>query len=405
MPKSFESKNSRSSRLQRHPVTLQRPGAAPVLENALLPRLDLEDYVPSIRPWIRTGTLAVVASAALGVGFMAVSPYKVVVRGQGFIRPAGEQVLVNAPFDGRVVSIDVRLNQPVEVGQPIVTLDRAQLRGELVEAGRSREALIQQMRALRLQTQSDYARAKLEVEKSRSTLAFARSELKRYEDLVRQGAASASLYDAKRATAQEATATLSQAIESLDAVRSQASSREAELLKEMASVERSSQQGARNLISAIVRSPAQGIVFQLQVQNPQQTISAGQSLAVITPSSAEKLAKVEARSEDVDNIRPGQKAELRIAGCPYPDFGTLPARVISVSPDVLPLRGGTEGTEGAAQSSNLYEVKLKLDRTQLSGYGRRCEVKLGMQLQADIITRQETILRFALRKTRLLLRQ
>lgn len=385
--------------------SLQRSGPSALSEAVLLPQLDLEDYVPSIRPWLRISTLAVVASAALGVGFMAVSPYRVVVRGPGFVRPAGEQVLVNAPFEGRVVSIDVRTNQAVEAGQPIVTLDRSRLRGEVQQAGRSREALAQQMQALRQQAEADLAKAELEVEKNRSSLEFARSEMQRYELLARQGAAPTSLFEAKRASLAEATATYNQAVQSLTAVRPQARSREAELRKEMSVIERSSQEGARNLVNATVRAPVKGIVFQLKVQNPEQTIAAGQELAVITPSSAEKLVKVEVRSEDVDNIRPGQRAELRIAGCPYPDFGTLPARVISVSPDALPQRSATEGTEGAAQASNLYEVKLKPERALLQGGSRSCEVKLGMQLQADIITRQETILRFVLRKTRLLVGQ
>jgi len=368
----------------------------------LLPRLDLEDYIPSVRPWLPISSLAVISSAALGVGFMAVCPYRVVVRGPGWIRPAGEQVLVNAPFEGRVVSIDVRTNQPVAAGQPIVTLDRARLRGEVQLAGRSREALRQQMQALRQEATADYSRAELEVEKSRSTLDFARSEVRRYENLVRQGAATASLFEAKRAAVAEATATYNQAIENLDAVRSQARSREAELRREWAGIDRSSQEGARNLVNATVRSPVKGIIFQLQVQNPQQTIAAGQALAVITPSSAEKLVKVEVRSEDVQDIIPGQRADLRIASCPYPDFGTLPARVISVSPDALPQRGVAEGTEGVAPSSNLYEVTLKPLRLVLRGSARSCAVKMGMHLKADILTREETVLRFVLRKTRLL---
>jgi multidrug resistance efflux pump len=395
------------------PGPLVRRPAAPLAARAaaearvaeLLPRLDMEDYVPSVRPWLRISTAAVITSAALAVGFLAVCPYRVVVRGPGFIRPAGEQVLVNAPFDGRVVSIDVRINQPVEAGQAIVTLDRARLRGEVEQAGRSREALTQQIQALRQAAAADYARAELEVEKSRSALEFARSELLRYETLVSQGATTASLFEAKRAAVAEATATYNQAIESLAAVRSQARSREAELRREMAGIERSSQEGARNLLNATVRAPVRGIVFQLQVQNPEQTIAAGQALAVITPSSAERLVKVEVRGEDVETVRPGQRAELRITGCPYPDFGTLPARVISVSPDALPKPGGLEGTEGAAPASNLYEVTLSPLRTSLRSAGRICEVKLGMQLQADILTRQETILRFVLRKTRLLVGQ
>jgi multidrug resistance efflux pump len=396
---------SNSSIVPSRAGSLERSGPSALREAALLPRLDLEDYVPSIRPWLRISTVAVVASGALGVAFMAVAPYRVVVRAPGFVRPAGEQVLVNAPFDGRVVSIDVRTTQAVEAGQPIVTLDRARLRGEVEQAGRSREALNQQLLASGQQGEADYARAQLEVEKSRSTLEFARSELQRYELLAGQGAASTSLFEAKRAEVAEATATYNQAISNLDAVRSQSRSREAELRKEMAGIDRSSQEGERNLVNATVRSPVRGIVFQLKVQNPEQTIAAGQPLAVITPSSAERLVKLEVRGEDVINVRPGQRAELRIAGCPYPDFGTLKASVVSMSSDALPLREAPEGTEGAAPASNLYEVTLKPERTALRAGGRSCEVKLGMQLQADIITRQETILRFVLRKTRLLVGQ
>ena len=382
--------------------SLARFGAIEPARAALLPKLAMDDYVPSVRPWLRFGTTAVIASAGLGVLFLAVCPYRVVVRGEGSVRPAGEQVLVNAPFEGRVVSIDVRTNQPVTIGQPIVTLDPSRLRGEVEQAGKSRGALEQQLQAQRAQAQAEYARAELEVEKSRSNLAYVQSEFDRYQLLVRQGAASASVAEGKLASLREARASLQQAMEGLAAARSQARSREAELRKEMAGIEQSSAEGQRNLRSAVVRAPVEGVVFQLQVQNPQQTISAGQALATITPSTAERVVKVTVRSEDVENVRPGQRADLRLAGCPYPDYGTLRARVLTVSPDALPAGGEAEGTEGAARASDLFEVTLKPQSNWLAQGSRRCEVKLGMRLQADITTRQETLLRFVLRKTRIL---
>ncbi|MFY8148358.1 MAG: HlyD family secretion protein [Prochlorococcaceae cyanobacterium] len=385
--------------------SLARSGAIEPARADLLPKLAMDDYVPSVRPWLRFGTTAVIASAGLGVLFLAVCPYRVVVRGEGSVRPAGEQVLVNAPFEGRVVSIDVRTNQPVTIGQPIVTLDPSRLRGEVEQVGKSRGALEQQLQALEAQSRAEYARAELEVEKNRSTLAFARSEFERYQTLVRQGAASASLVEAKLAEFREAQASLQQAMEGLEAARSKARTREAELRKEMATIEQSSAEGKRNLRNAVVRSPVKGVVFQLQVQNPQQTISAGQPLATITPSKAERVVKVTVRGEDVDNVKAGQRADLRVAGCPYPDYGTLQARVMSVSPDALPVDNAVEGTEGAARVSDLFEVTLKPKSPSLVQGNRRCEVKLGMRLQADITTRQETLLRFVLRKTRILVGQ
>lgn len=381
---------------------LARYGAIELARTELLPKLAMDDYVPSVRPWLRFGTSAVLASAGLGVLFMAVCPYRVVVRGEGSVRPAGEQVLVNAPFEGRVVSIDVRTNQPVTIGQPIVTLDPSRLRGEVEQAGKNRGAVGEQLQAQQGQAQADYARAELEVEKSRSNLAYAQSEFDRYQQLVEQGAASLSLVDAKQAELREARASLQQAMQGLASARSQERSREAELSKELAVIEQSYAEGQRNLRNAVVRSPVEGVVFQLQVQNPQQTIGAGQALATITPSTAARVVKVTVRGEDVDNVKVGQWADLRIAGCPYPDYGTLPARVETVSPDALPAGGAVEGTEGAAGSaSDLFEVTLKPLGNQLGKGSRRCEVKLGMRLRADISTRQETLLRFVLRKTRI----
>lgn len=386
-------------------ASMSRFGAIEPVRVELLPKLDVEDYVPSIRPWLRIGTTAVLASAGLGVLFMALCPYRVVVRGPGSVRPAGEQVLVNAPFEGRVVSIDVHTNQSVKVGQSIVTLDRGRLSGEVEEAGKNRRALAEQLQALRAQAEADYARAELEVAKMRSELTFAQTEFDRYQTLKSEGATSASLYEGKRAALDQAKAGLGQAVKGLDAARSQARSREAELMRDIASVDRAAGEGARNLRNTTVRSPVDGIVFQLKVQNPQQTIASGQELATISPSSAERLVKVQIRSEDVDQVQPGQRADLRLIGCPYPDFGTLGARVVTVSPDALPQAGrATEGgTEGAPEASNLYEVTLKPATIEMRSGSRRCEVKLGMQLQADIITRQESLLSFVLRKTRLLL--
>lgn len=394
-----------SSLLRRKAGSLSRSGLIEPARALLLPKLEMDDYVPSVRPWLRIGTTAVIASSGLGILFMALCPYRVVVRGEGSVRPAGEQVLVNAPFEGRVVSIDVRTNQPVEIGQPIVTLDPSRLRGEVEQVGKSRGALDQQLQALKAESQADYARAELEVEKSRSNLVFAQSEFDRYSMLVRQGAASASFVESKQASLREARASLQQAIEGLAAARSQARNRQAELRKELAGIEQSSAEGQRNLRNAVVRSPVKGVVFQLQVLNPQQTISAGQALATITPSTAERVVKVNVRTEDLDYVRAGQWADLRISGCPYPDYGTLRARVMTVSPDALPAGDGAEGTEGAVRASDQFEVTLKPQSNWLGQGGRRCEVKLGMSLLADITTRQETLLRFVLRKIRILVGQ
>ncbi|MFN9057097.1 MAG: HlyD family efflux transporter periplasmic adaptor subunit, partial [Cyanobacteriota bacterium] len=156
-------------------------------------------------------------------------------------------------------------------------------------------------------------------------------------------------------------------------------------------------------VNATVRSPVEGVVFKLEVRNPMQTVSAGQKLASIAPSQAEMVAKVAVQGEDVDLVVPGQRADLRLQACPFPDFGTLPARVMAISPDALPAQSEPESSEVGERPplNGLYEVTLRLEKRALQSRSRRCVTRLGMALNADITTKEESVLSFVLRKTRL----
>ncbi|MFN9547390.1 MAG: HlyD family secretion protein [Cyanobacteriota bacterium] len=396
-----ERNQTNTSRVSSSDKSRPSPQSVQPQTGLLLPKLELDDYVPSIRPWLQVSTLALLATSGLALLFLAICPYRVVVRGTGSVRPAAGEVLVNAPVEGRVISIDVAVNQSVVAGQVIVTLDRSRQTGALEEAEKNKAALLQQLRALRSQTAAEFAGAQLEVEKMRSELNYAQTEFNRYQSLQSEGAVSASIVDQRRAVMNKAKAGLGQASEALAALRSEAVNKEAVLIKEIAAVERAASEGYRSLSATKVLSPIKGIILQLKVQNPQQTIALGQELAVITPSSAERIVKVKIRGSDVEQVQPGQHADLRLQGCPYPDFGTLAATVIAVSPDVLPTNSLQQTSPEITADFGQYEITLKPASNQLKANGMHCDLKLGMRLDADISTRSETILRFILRKTRL----
>lgn len=379
------------------------PERSPAPSATSMNRLDPDDYIPSVGPWLRLSSSALLAGVALAFVFISLAPYRVVVRGQGTIRPAGELVLINAPFEGRVVAIDVKANQNVRVGQPIVRLDRSQDLDQTAQYIQSQQALLRQSAALRTQAAAELAAAALEVDKARSALELAASEYQRYRQLEASGAVSESMFAEKLARYNHEKASLAQATKRLDEIQSKAKSGEAVLEREQAAILAGLGQAQRRVVNATVRSPVAGVVFRLEVTSPLQTVSAGQQLASVAPSQAELVAKVAVQGEDIDNIKPGQRADLRLQACPYPDFGTLRARVVAISPDALrpqPIQaGGKEGEPIAV--SGLYEVTLQLEQLALRSAARRCDVRLGMALTADITTRQEALLRFVLRKTRL----
>ena len=79
--------------------------------------------------------------------------------------------------------------------------------------------------------------------------------------------------------------------------------------------------------------------------------------------------------------------------------------MVSIAPEAtLPPAPGDRATGSAAApplQAGGYEVTLRPDGTVLRSKTRRCDLRIGMDLTADITTRVETVLGFLLRKARL----
>jgi HlyD family secretion protein len=86
---------------------------------------------------------------------------------------------------------------------------------------------------------------------------------------------------------------------------------------------------------------------------------------------------------------------MRITAYPYPDYGVLQGKVQAIAPDVtIPRDGNTTGF-------SYYEVTIQPDQAFLTRDNRQYPIQAGMEVRADIVSRQETLLQFLLRKARL----
>lgn len=395
----------------------QRPSSLavrPIEAGLVLKQATAEEFLPSVRPWVRFAGLLLVGSFASGVALMAVWPYRVVVRASGLARPSGETSLINAPRDGRVRQIRIQPNQRVERGEVIAVLDPTDLEGRQLKLQQDRLALRQQLESQRQEAAANEQGAALEVDKAQAALALAESEYERYRQLVGSGAGTVQQMEEKAANLSVSRSNLAKARQAVQEQRSRNATTQAQLSQQLTTNEADRAQLGRDLGSTLVRSPVSGSVLSVALRNPLQVVAAGQELARIAPRESGLLVKVLVSSEDIANVVVGQRADLRLAGCPYPDFGTLRAVVLSVAPDAVAAAArpdpganssGGSAVEAAPGGSSGYEVTLKPDRTTLKAGSRSCSLRLGMDLTADITTRQERVLAFFLRKARLMASQ
>ena len=357
----------------------------------------VQEFLPSVRPWVRLAGVVLVGSFLAGVALMAVWPYRVVVRASGSVRPSGETSLVHAPRDGRVREIRIQPNQQVERGEVLAVMDPADLEGRELKLQQGGTSLGNQLAAQRRENTAALQAARLEVEKARASLDLARSEYQRYGQLVNSGAASREQMEEKRASLSVAESNLAKAQRDVEQQQSRGENALARLGQQQSENQAERAQLSRDLGRQLIRAPVGGVIFSIALRNPLQVVTAGQELAQIAPDGAPFLAKVLVSSSDIANVEVGQRADLRLAGCPFPDFGTLQAKVVSVAPDAA----ATAAAPGGVAASG-YAVTLRPEQTELRSSSRSCGLRLGMDLTADITTRVETVLQFLLRKTRLL---
>ncbi len=382
-----------------------RAAVRPVDAGLVLRPSTSEEFLPSVRPWVRLLGFAMVGGFITGVGLMAVWPYRVVVHGAGQVRPSGETSVIHAPLAGRVRSVDVRTHQTVRAGQVIAVLDPADLEGKQAELASSRSALDRQQEALLSQNAAAVKGAELEVEKAEAALQLAQAEFSRFQLLKDSGAIAPMQLDEKAANLEVARSSLAKARRAVEEMRFSETAQLSRLAQEFVANSGQRSQVSRDLGITQVRAPVGGVLYSLELFNPQQVVQPGQELARIAPSGRMLVAKLIVAPEDIDNVKPGQRADLRIAGCPYPDFGTLRGTVRSVAPDAIrsPSQPGLPQppSQPASGASAGYEVTVIPEKAVLQSATRRCELRLGMNFTADITTRIETVLSFVLRRARL----
>jgi HlyD family type I secretion membrane fusion protein len=182
-----------------------------------------------------------------------------------------------------------------------------------------------------------------------------------------------------------------------------------EISKQLNSDSRELQQVETDLTQAIVSAPIDGVLFKLNLRNSSQSVQPGEEIAQIAPSNVPLMVKAVISPQDIGKLKPKQQVQMRVSACPYPDFGTLKGVVSQISSDTIkPQNNGMTTTIATASNQReglataFYEVTIEPESLFLGKGKNQCSIQLGMEGRADIIAREDTVLKFLLRKARLI---
>jgi adhesin transport system membrane fusion protein len=158
--------------------------------------------------------------------------------------------------------------------------------------------------------------------------------------------------------------------------------------EELASVRQATAQRKDSLDHTELRAPVAGVVKNVRITTLGGVIKPSEEVMQIAPTDDDLIIEVKVRPQDVAYLKPGLPANIKIDAYDYSIYGSLSGTLIYLSPDTL-----NEDLKPNEQPS--YRAQVKTTGRRFSGRPNEViDIQPGMTATAEIITGQNTVLRY-----------
>ena len=336
----------------------------------------------------RAITWALVGTTAAGLAWLAFAKTDEVVVAPGKLQPIGDVKTIQMPVGGVLETMLVKDGQRVTKGQVLLRLDNE---ATLDRQGSLRTTITAKQAQLRLK-EVELARYlnlnDTEQAVTRQNLVLETEILQRFEVLTAVGASAEMQYLQQRNKVREVDGELSRL--KVDRLRQVAIIEQAleQIKGELADLGSKLTELQVNIRYQDVRSPVDGVVFDLKPTGPGFVAQGSEPVMKIVPFSALQ-AKVEIESSDIGFVRVGRPADISIDSFPATDFGVLLGTVKGIGSDALP--------PDERNQTYRFPATIALDTQQLMlKSGKSLPLQVGMSLTANIKLRKVTYLQLLL---------
>lgn len=141
----------------------------------------------------------------------------------------------------------------------------------------------------------------------------------------------------------------------------------------------------RNELTRLI-APVAGTVQQLAVHTSGGVVTPAQVLLVLVPNDGEVTAEVLLENKDIGFVRDGQIAAVKLETFPYTRYGTVAAKVDSITADAV-----QDEKRGA-----IFPAILVLGESTINVDGKPIKLAPGMNLAAEIKTGRRRIIDYLL---------
>ena len=324
--------------------------------------------------WIKSVSWGIIGTSLFGIGWLAIAKTEEIIVVPGKIVPIGEVKNIQMPMGGVAKNILVKEGQVVKTGDVLIELDN--------EANIERDKTLKKSILLKTNEQEIYNKLNLEEQNMLLNIKELDSQiLSSLASLKEEGAISKLEYLKQKLKLQESESKFNQSQIQLDRQNSIFQSELADLKGNFA-------QNMVTLKNMSIRSPVNGVVFDLKPTTSGYAAQMTDTILKIVPLG-ELEARVEIPSKDIGFVSEGMDVDISIDSFPASDFGVIKGKVRRIGSDALQTEQNSSFATFPA-SVKLDNQKLLLkDKTSL-------DLKVGMSLNANVKLRKVSYLQLLL---------
>lgn len=153
-----------------------------------------------------------------------------------------------------------------------------------------------------------------------------------------------------------------------------------------------------------LRAPQAGVVKELATTTVGAVVQPGTVLLSLVPANEPLRAEVAVQNQDIGFVRSGQRVRVKLATYPFQKYGMIDGQVETVIADASAesrRASGNPGTtvagaSGVQADSSSYRAIIRLASQQLRVNNLQLPLAAGMQLTAEIVEDQRTVMEYLL---------
>ena len=163
-------------------------------------------------------------------------------------------------------------------------------------------------------------------------------------------------------------------------------------LKELGTLRQNLKSSLDQLSRTVLLSPMRGIVNNLSVTTIGGVVRPGEEILQIIPMDEELFVEARVAPQNIANVRPGQKATIKLSAYDYTIFGSLEGEVKLISADTF-----KDQKSRAPDGDPHYKVTLRVDTKNLTDRQASIAIRPGMLASVELHTGAKTVMQYLLK--------